>query len=292
MTRLSIEGRNAVIRDLYSRFHDPKYLQWDPLGVIREHAGSRDQEYIALVSALFAFGGVKQIIASVRNALLRLDLDSGPRMGRERAQARVSVRELSENELQARLAGFRHRIYVDRDLVALTLLYQKSVQVHGSLREHFLVHHLPEEETIERGLTGLIRDYKSWADALSLRGPHFKHMLNSPADGSTCKRWLMYLKWMVRPDDGIDLGLWSGAGGLGTTDARNPRPDQLLIPLDTHLFKISRTLRLTRKRTANWKTALEVTRSLKTLDPADPTRFDFSLCRYGMFDYRNILTKV
>lgn len=282
MSRLSIRARNEIIDELYSRFHDPRFLEWDPLLVIREHHGSPDQEYIALVSALFAFGGVKQIIASVRNALLRLEL----------APARPRILGLTEKELSARLAGFRHRIYVDRDLIALTRLYQKSVQVYGSLRAHFLVHHREEDDTIERGLAGLIRDYKSWADALSFRGPHFQHMLNSPEDGSTCKRWLMYLKWMVRPDDGIDLGLWSG--GLWSA-GRKPGPirtSQLLIPLDTHLFKIARSLRLTRRKTANWKTALEVTRSLQAIDPADPTRFDFSLCRYGMFDYRKILTKV
>ncbi len=282
MSRLPVRERHAVIQELYSRFHDPKYLQWDPLLVIREHAGSPDQEYIALVSALFAFGGVKQIIASVRNALSRLGLEPAA------TAPPGCIPGLTERDLQERLSGFRHRIYVDQDLVALTRLYQKSVEVHGSLRDHFLIHHRPGEETIERGLTGLIQDYKTWAGALSLKGPHFKHMLNSPADGSTCKRWLMYLKWMVRTDDGIDLGLWAKPGGSGSA----LRPDQLLIPLDTHLFKISRSLGLTRKRTANWKTALEVTRSLKAIDPADPTRFDFSLCRYGMFDYRKILTKV
>jgi uncharacterized protein (TIGR02757 family) len=274
MSRLSLQTRNTVIEELYSRFHDPKFLEWDPLIVIRAHAGSPDQEYIALMSALFAFGGVKQIIASVRNALSRLGLEPGA-SARER-----QVVFWKERDLQKRLEGFRHRIYVDQDLIALTLLYQKSVQVHGSLKEHFLAHHRGDAESVERGLAGLIADYKAWSDALSLKGRHFKHMLNSPEDGSTCKRWLMFLKWMIRADDGIDLGLWSGPG---------VRADQLLIPLDTHLFKISRTLRLTRKKTANWKTVLEVTRSLKKLDPQDPTRFDFSLCRYGMFDYRKIL---
>jgi len=91
----------------------------------------------------------------------------------------------------------------------------------------------------------------------------------------------MYLKWMVREDDGIDLGLWRAHKDL--------RPDQLLIPLDTHLFKISKKLGLTRKNTPNFKMAIEVTRGLKKTDALDPTRFDFSLCRFGMFDYRKLL---
>ena len=155
----------------------------------------------------------------------------------------------------------------------------------GSLGQHFLSHHEESDETVEAGLKGIISDYKAWAEKDKFQpGAHFKHMLNSPEQGSTCKRWLMYLKWVIRADDGIDLGLWSKYPEL--------RTDQLLIPLDTHLFKISKKLGLTTKRTANWKTSIEVTRNLKKVDPKDPTRFDFSLCRFGMFDYRKILEKV
>ena len=274
MSRLSIARRNQIIDTLYLNYHDPKFLQWDPLLVVREFQGSVNQEYVALISALFAFGGVKQIIASVREALARLELNpSHPTVG-----------EFSEPDLMHRLKGFTHRIYVGEDLLALTRLYQKTLEVHGSLREHFRVHHDSANETIEEGLTGLIADYKLWSEALNLKGPHFKHMLNSPSNGSTCKRWLMLLKWLIRKDDGIDLGLWSREDSI--------RADQLLIPLDTHLFRISRTLRLTRMKSANFKSAKEVTRTLKQLDPLDPTRFDFSLCRYGMLDFRGLNEKI
>ncbi len=84
----------------------------------------------------------------------------------------------------------------------------------------------------------------------------------------------MYLKWMVRADDGLELGLWSGQSSL--------RTDQLVMPIDTHLFQISKKLKLTKRNTADWKMAIEVTENLKKIDPLDPTRFDFSLCRYGM----------
>jgi uncharacterized protein (TIGR02757 family) len=270
MGTMKREERRKIILDLYSRFHHASFLEWDPLSVIREFHGKPDQEYVALVSALFAFGGVKQIIASVRHAVGRIGLSENPGITRRDPES-----------LNRCLSGFRHRIYIDQDLVQLTLLYQRSCQRFGGLKEHFLMHHEPADPTIERGLTGLIRDYRQWSDQLDRRpGAHFSHMLNSPEGGSTCKRWLMFLKWMVRPDDGIDLGLWSGSPAL--------RTDQLLIPLDTHLFKISRKLGLTRKKTANWMTALEVTKKLKDLDPNDPTRFDFALCRFGMLDYRGL----
>ncbi len=270
MSKITIEQRKLLIREYYERFHHPKFLEWDPLLIVHQFKGSPQQEYVALISALLALGGVKQIITSVKAWVNRLDLQH------------QEVGNLSEEELLKRAHGFRHRFYVDRDLVLLTLLYQRTLREYGTLAQHFLAHHQPQNETVEQALSGVIADYKRWALESSFRpGIHFKHLLNSPDQGSTCKRWLMYLKWMIRPDDGIDLGLWKQFEKL--------RPDQLLIPLDTHLFKISKKLGLTKKKTANWKTAIEVTRSLKKIDPVDPTRFDFSLCRFGMFDYRKML---
>lgn len=256
-----------TILALFDEFHRPEYLKIDPLIVVRRFENHRHQEFVALLSALFAFGGVKQIIASVENVVMRMGLE-------ERGESLWSARDLLPW-----LSGFKHRIYVDRDVVMLALLYQQSVKRFGSLEDHFRAHHSAEAKTVGVGLMGVIKDYREWALAFDFKpGAHFKHMLNSPEDGSTCKRWLMLLKWYIRPNDGIDLGLWK-------TDEL-VRTDQLLIPLDTHLFRISKRLRLTHKKTANWKTAVEVTENLKKLDPCDPTKYDFALCRLGMFEYR------
>ena len=271
MSRISHHDREILLHEYYRRFHKPDFLEWDPLLIVRQFEGQEIQEYIALLAALMAFGGVKQILASLRNILTRLDLEKNPK-----------AFSLASFHLAERFEGFTHRVYIGRDLVLLTMLYQQSKTRFGSLGAHFVSHHDNGYETVERGLSGVIRDYRAWANVSNFKpGAHFKHLLNSPEQGSTCKRWLMYLKWMVREDDGIDLGLWRAHKDL--------RPDQLLIPLDTHLFKISKKLGLTRKNTPNFKMAIEVTRGLKKTDALDPTRFDFSLCRFVMFDYRKLL---
>lgn len=252
-------------------------MEWDPLSVTREYLNTPDVEWIALMSALFAFGGVKQIIKTLRGVLPRLLQPSlVEEMKNELDESVLSARWLS------RVKGFRHRIYVDRDLVLLLLLYRRSMNRYGSLNGHFLHFHDVNAETVERALVGVIQEYRDWATEIEFKpGRFFSHMLNSPNQKSTCKRWLMFMKWMVRADDGIDLGLWKKKQGI--------RPDQLLIPLDTHLFKISKRLKLTKRKSANWLASVEVTRNLKKLDPKDPTKFDFALCRWGMFDYRKII---
>jgi len=75
---------------------------------------------------------------------------------------------------------------------------------------------------------------------------------------------------MVRPADGIDLGMWAVP------------TQRLLVPVDVHIHKLARNLGLTKRRDLSWKTSVEITRALARFDGADPTRYDFSLCHMGM----------
>jgi uncharacterized protein (TIGR02757 family) len=69
----------------------------------------------------------------------------------------------------------------------------------------------------------------------------------------------------------VDLGVWRGVPA-----------SKLVVPLDTHVIRLGRCLRLTSRVTPGWKMAAEVTAGLRTLSPADPVRYDFSLCHIGM----------
>jgi uncharacterized protein (TIGR02757 family) len=80
---------------------------------------------------------------------------------------------------------------------------------------------------------------------------------------------------MVRPDDGIDLGIWK------TVPA-----SMLVMPVDTHVARLACRLNLTCRRSADWRMAEEITDELKKISPFDPVKYDFSLCRAGMEDFR------
>ncbi len=98
----------------------------------------------------------------------------------------------------------------------------------------------------------------------------FYHLLPNPEKGSALKRLNMFLRWLVREGE-VDLGIWKFI----------PK-SELIIPLDTHVARISRKLNLITSNSNNFKTALELTEKLKTFDKNDPTKYDFALFGYGV----------
>jgi uncharacterized protein (TIGR02757 family) len=96
------------------------------------------------------------------------------------------------------------------------------------------------------------------------------HLLADPAGGSACKRWMLFLRWMVRRD-AVDPGGWEAVGAR-----------RLVIPLDVHIKRICTRLGLTRRRQADLRTALEITDAFRCIEPDDPVKYDFALARLGI----------
>ena len=96
---------------------------------------------------------------------------------------------------------------------------------------------------------------------------------------SAFKRLNLFLRWMVR-EDNVDPGGWRGI----------PRSD-LIIPLDTHMYRISIKLGFTARKQADIKTATEITGAFKKFDRDDPVKYDFALTRLGMNKIEEIFLK-
>jgi uncharacterized protein (TIGR02757 family) len=272
-----------LLGDLQESFHQEKYLDSDPLEFVHRYEDPWDQEAVALLAGLLAYGNVKQIRRSVQDALSRIS--------RQAPSPRAFVEGLAEPEAlriaEAAFRGFTHRFNVGKDLVLLFALLARSWKRHGSLGAHFVSCLDPEASDFEAALNALITEWRSWAREISpktARGS-FGYLLTSPEAGSCCKRWCMFLRWMGRKDR-LDPGLWTEEGALVATfpSGRWLKSSQLVIPLDTHTGRISQYLALTRRKSLNWLAAQEVTRTLKTCDPLDPTRYDFALARLGILD--------
>lgn len=244
----------------------------DPVEFVHRQRAREDRELVALLAASCAFGNVKAIRLKLAELLDRI----GPRP----ARAADDPAALAE-----RLAGFKHRVFRGEDLAKLLVGARRVQRASGSLGAAFQrelsrvdrdQHDAEPESRIREALAsfcdriraegGLPRAGAS--DPSGRRGP--SHLLSDARAGSGAKRLLLFMRWMIRPADGIDLGLWKVPAA------------RLLIPVDVHIHKLSRNLGLTRRRDLSWKTSVEITRALSRLDPSDPTRYDFSLCHMGM----------
>jgi uncharacterized protein (TIGR02757 family) len=241
-------------------------LAVDPVGVVRRYRDPLDREIVGLVAAGIAFGNVKTIRQKLEEILARVH-------GRSRAAKREPLHRTAEDAraVHRALAGFRHRVFVGDDVARLMIGARIVQRRHGTLGARF-THHWRAHGDLREALACLCDDIRHAGDLRprgGRRGP--SHLLADPRAGSSVKRLLLFVKWMVRPDDGIDLGLW-----------RDVPTRALVIPVDTHIHKLARNLGFTRRKDASWKTAEEITAALARFDAADPTKYDFSLCHMGM----------
>jgi len=242
------------------------FLANDPLSFPHRFPNPADREIAAFFSASLAYGRVAIIRNNLEDLFRRMP--EGPA---------AFVRGFDPLKDTARLDGFKHRFNSGRDLACLSWLLRRMLEEAGSIEGFFLEGDDPESTDIGSALVSFCRRALAM-DVSALYGCRdlpseapVRYFFPSPAGGSACKRLCMLLRWLGRPDDGIDLGLWRGIS-----------PARLIMPMDTHTARISRLLGMTRRRTPDWRMALEVTERLRALDAEDPVRYDFALSHLGI----------
>jgi uncharacterized protein (TIGR02757 family) len=238
----------------------------DPVHIVRRYPSPDDREVVGFCAAGLAFGRVASVLASIE-ALLTV-------MGPSPA---AFVRGFDPASDGRRLAPLGHRWIRGRDLRALMLVLQRMLREAGSIEQFFAAGDDPGVPDVGPALDAfsaraLQTDLRPAYGRPVQRRPGVCYFFPRPSAGSACKRLNLFLRWMVRKD-AIDLGVWSCVSTA-----------RLIVPLDTHVIRLGRCLRLTRYATPGWKMAAEITAALRTIDPADPVRYDFSLCHVGMMN--------
>jgi len=269
----SRSGRGRALGPVLDRFQQDfevdERLAADPVEFPRRYADEGDAEVAGLLAACLAYGR-----ADVFKRQLETVLSAAAP-----SPAAFAAR-LARAPDATPFAGFRYRFNRPEDVGALFSAAGWVRGRHGSLGRRFAA--LFGEARgrsgpwpIRTALAAFAAELREAPPALALlarRGRRgLRHLCPDPSGGGASKRWNLYLRWMVRGPDGVDLGIW-----------RDVPASELVVPLDTHVARVARCLGLTSRRDLSWRTAEEVTRSLRTIDPADPVRFDFALCHLGM----------
>ena len=255
----------TILDRLYAA-RSPQHLANDPLSFCHRYSDTADREVAAVIASAFAYGGIKIILRTLESIFTEL----GP-------SPRSYVETFSPGKSLKTFSGFKHRFNDGRDLVALLWGIRLMLKDAGSVNTFFLRFYDTSAKDVTTALNGysssvLALDYGPvFGNASTPSGSYFPFLFPAPAAGSACKRLCMFLRWVVRPADGIDLGIWRGVS-----------PSQLVIPVDTHISRICSYLGFTGRKAADWRMAQEITTALRRLDPADPVKYDFSLAHLGI----------
>ncbi|MBI5492071.1 MAG: TIGR02757 family protein [Deltaproteobacteria bacterium] len=262
------EGELKRQLDRLYRTFDLEFLSTDPLEFVHRYETPGDREIVGLVSSSLAYGKVESIKKSVGSVLAV--------MGKSPYRFTLSFRPERDGAL---FKGFVHRFNRGPDISCLLYFARQMIEDSGSIGGFFLKGYSPTHRNVKEALTSFTERALS-LDSSPVYGRKtlpksagVRFFFPSPLDGSPCKRLNLYLRWMVRRGDRLDFGIWEDVD-----------PAKLVIPLDTHIARISKLIGLTKMASPGWKMAEEVTESLKRLDPKDPVKYDFALCRLGILD--------
>lgn len=250
-------GLGEALAALDARIDRAAVVGRDPVGRVHE-ARPEDREVVAHVAAMLAYGRVDL----VRRAIADVVAAMGP------APA-AFVRAAAPGALEQRLGpAWTYRMTKAADLDAVLVAMGRLLRDASTLEEVFAAGDEGKGD-LQQPLARYVARLRAALPGEATRG--MRYLLADPASGSATKRLHLLLRWLVRPADGVDLGLWGSVA-----------PARLVLPLDTHTGRLVRWLGLTERVTDDYRKAREATDALARITPDDPVRFDLALCHLGI----------
>lgn len=269
--------RIAQIKDmlerLYAKYNYKRFIPPDPLQFVYQYTNRSDMEIAGFLSAVLAYGRVRQIEKSLTNLLGRL--------GNSPFEFVLNFGKDQRGQLQ----DFKHRFTTGDDISDLLGLLQIVLSRFGSIEEFFVQGYNSSDKNTIGALSkfcdSLLDMYAAEHDGQTSRG--LKYLLASPVRGSACKRLNLFLRWMVRNDD-VDTGLWKGTPNAikGVWEPKSIDKAKLIVPVDVHIARLSRILGFYNRKTVSLATAVKITGGFAKIEPADPVKYDFALSRIGI----------
>ncbi len=266
-----------LLNEKVEKYNRPNFIANDPICIPHRFTKKQDIEIMGFWAATLAWGQRKTIINKCTELVNYMD--NSPH---------DFILNHSENDLKPFL-NFKHRTFNDIDTLYFIHFFKKYYQNHDSLEDAFLSGQQKLVEITKQKLVGICNPDPRNGTGLQIQSNRIngfftlffddeaaptrtrKHVA-SPQRGSSCKRLNMFLRWMVRQDDkGVDFGIW-----------QQIKPSQLVCPCDVHVDRVARSLGLIQRKKTDWQTAVELTETLKELDPNDPVKYDFALFGLGV----------
>ena len=227
------------------RYETQDFINNDPIQFPHRFTDRRDIEVSAFISAWMAYGS-RKVFLQILERLHREMLNAGGPFSFIATSAYSTIFNSPDHCL--------YRFYKQSDYIELCVRLHKFYLHSSSLEEMF-------------------RPDRPLADNIHSLCSYFNGVNGIPVPGSTSanKRMYMLLRWMVRKNSPVDFGIWN-----------NITPEQLLIPLDTHVYQTAVANGITTRKSADLRTAIEITDAMREIWPADPAKGDFALYGIGI----------
>ncbi len=248
----------SLLDELYFKYNNFEYYKNDPIIFPHKYSDERDIEVAGLIASSFAYGKLGSFMV-VLDKIFKI-LGKSPT---------AFLENFNLKRDKVLFTGIKYRYNSNEDVLMLIYSLSECIKRWGSIKKLFL-EGFNRFHNIKDGLSFFVRELETFIQGEKFTNPYEIKMLPNPERGSACKRLNLFLRWMVRDRD-IDFGIWKEVG-----------KENLIIPLDTHVGKISRCLGLLKKNSNDWLAASELTNSLKKFDPYDPVKYDFALCHIGI----------
>ncbi len=239
------------------QYNTPAFIKEDPVSIPHKFSKKQDIEIAAFFAAIFAWGN-RSIIINKSTELMQL-MDNTPH---------DFITQHTDAQLK-RLLFFKHRTFNTTDLLYFIHFLQQHYRKYRSLEAAFIpLNGLEKENAAEKALIHFHNYFFSFDHAPQRTKKH----ISTPLNNSTCKRLNMFLRWMVRKDaNGVDFGVW-----------KKLHPSNLICPVDVHVARVAKKLKLLNRKQVDWQAAIELTRNLRLVDPEDPVKYDFALFGLGV----------
>lgn len=234
------------LNKLAEEYHNADFIKSDPVQFPHLYNNKTDIEISAFISSWIAYGSRTQIIKTLNK--IHQEFNGNP------TNYIINKEYTKHNN-----SNCLYRFYTEQDYYQLCdNLYQiLAIEKHSSLEDKL------------KSITPPVPSATEVLEAIIKTFPNQKGIPQNTE--SACKRLCLFLRWMIRKNSPVDFGIW------------NILPlEELIIPLDTHVFRISKELQLTTRKQADMKTAIQITQNLKKTFPSDPLLGDYALFGFGV----------
>ncbi|MCX8030536.1 MAG: TIGR02757 family protein [Thermodesulfovibrionales bacterium] len=248
-----------ILEKLYNECNFKELILKDPIEFPHRYKSHLDIEVAGFIASSLAYGRVslfKAIIEKILNIMGTSPYDF--------------VVHYDQKKHEKFFTKIHYRFNSVEDIRSFLIVIQRTLIEYKSLENLFKKNFKEEDINIGKALSAFVDTFYKISANMNINSTSFKFLIPNPQKNSPCKRLNLFLRWMIRDKD-VDFGIWKGI-----------TKDKLVIPLDTHISKISLCLGITRRKSQDWKTAVEITNTLKLIEPEDPLKYDLPLCHYGV----------